>query len=94
MLRDYDVKPGEMEEWVREWSSKVLPLRLAFGFRVVGAWRLGDQRFVWILSHDGSREDFGRANERYYDSKERKALKPDPARHLSEVRHWMMESVL
>lgn len=94
MLRDYGVKPGEMEEWLREWAEKIYPLRLKMGFRVVGAWRVGDDRFVWILSYDGEAGEFEKANQRYYDSKERKEIAPDPARHLLEIRHWMMQDVL
>jgi hypothetical protein len=90
MLRDFIVKEGEMDEWVEEWRSKVVPLRLRFGFKVVGAWKLEDTRFVWILSYTGKKGDFGRMNERYYNSKERKAVRPDPARHLSKTEHWMM----
>ena len=94
MLRDYKVKAGEMEDWLKEWSEKIYPLRLKMGFKVLGAWKVGDDRFVWILSHDGKKGEFEKANERYYSSKERKAIRPDPARHLAEVRHWMMEDVL
>ncbi|MDG6898596.1 MAG: NIPSNAP family protein [Nitrososphaerota archaeon] len=94
MLRDYRVKPGEMEEWLREWATKVYPLRLKFGFKVVGAWKVEEDRFVWILGYDGKKGDFERANEKYYNSKERKAMKPDPARHLSEIKHWMMSDAM
>jgi len=93
MLRDYRVKPGEMGKWIEEWAGKIYPLRLKFGFKVVGAWRVGDDRFVWILRYDRKKGDFEKANDRYYNSKERKAIKPDPARHLAEIKHWMMEDV-
>ena len=93
MLRDYRIKPGKMDEWIEEWTSVVYPLRLKFGFKVLGAWRIGDERFVWVLCHDGDKKDFEEADVRYHDSKERKATRPDPARHLVETRHWMMEDV-
>lgn len=93
MLRDYKIRPGEMSEWLDEWAEKIYPLRLKFGFRVVGAWRMGDERFVWILRYDGKKGDFERANRRYYESHERKAIQPDPARHLADIKHWMMEGV-
>jgi NIPSNAP len=94
MLRDYRVRAGEMGQWLREWRTKVYPLRRRFGFEVVGAWTIGEDRFVWILAHEGKEGDFERANEEYYISKERKGMRPDPARHLAEVRHWMMADVL
>jgi hypothetical protein len=94
MLRDYRVKSGEMNEWIEEWRTKVYPLRLKMGFEVLGAWTLGEDRFVWVLGYKGKKGDFEKANKRYYDSKERKAMKPDPARHLSEIKHWMMVGAL
>jgi hypothetical protein len=94
MLRDYRVKPVEMDEWIEEWRAKIYPLRLKFGFDVVGAWRIGDDRFVWILSYKGKKGDFQKVNEEYYNSKDRRSMKPDPARHLSKVEHAMMTSVL
>ena len=46
MLRDYRVRRGEMGEWLEEWADKVYPLRLKFGFKVVGAWMVGEDWFV------------------------------------------------
>lgn len=94
MLRDYRVKPGEMDEWLEELKAKVYPLRLKFGFKVVGAWRIGDDRFVWILAYEGKEGDFQRVDEKYYDSKERKAIKPNPSRHVAKADHWMMSGLL
>jgi hypothetical protein len=42
---------------------------------------------VWILEHDG---DFTLADSRYYESPERKAVHPDPVRHLEKNEHWML----
>jgi NIPSNAP len=92
-LRDYLVKPGEMNEWVEEWREKVLPIRKKFGFKVAGAWQIGEERFVWILGYEG-KEGFKRADERYYSSPDRKELTPDPARHLTATDHHMMTDVL
>ncbi len=93
-LRDYHIKPGEIDAWAKEWKAQVYPLRLKFGFKVAGAWKVGDNRFVWILIHEGNKGDFQLKDEEYYGSKERKAIKPDPARHISKAEHWMMVSVL
>ena len=89
-LRDYRIKPGEMRDWVGEWSAHIRPLREKFGFQVVGAWVLAEQdRFLWILA----REDFEAADRRYYESAERRALDPDPARHLAVIEQHFMEPV-
>jgi NIPSNAP len=90
-LRDYQVKPGELDEWLAEWRQKVYPLRLAAGFEVVGAWVAREQnRFVWIIGH----RDFAAANDDYYASPERAAMDPDPARHLAQVEEIQVEPIL
>ncbi len=89
-LRRYTIKPGEMEAWLREWREKVKPLRARFGFEVVGSWTAEPDQFVWILRYDGplSWEEADRA---YYSAPERKALSPDPARHLAAVDTLVMD---
>ena len=82
-LRDYAIKPGELEAWVQEWHTSIAPLRRRFGFEVLGAWTVeGEDRFVWILEYRGS-GSWESADAAYYDSSERKAIKPDPARHIA-----------
>ncbi len=89
-LRDYRVTPGEMQEWISEWSAHIRPLREKFGFQVVGGWAIPAQdRFVWILAHD----DFEAADRAYYASEERRALAPNPARHLAATEQTFIEPV-
>lgn len=92
-LRDYEIKPGQMEQWIEEWRSQIVPLRRRFGFHVLGAWTVeGTNRFVWILSYDGSRT-WREADADYYASPERKAMSPDPARHFADTQATLMEEV-
>src|SRR4030088_2360566 len=93
-LRHYEVRPGEMEELVSEWHSKILPLRLKFGFSLVGAWRIGDERFVWILKWEHPNKTFEEAEKDYYNSDERKAIQPSPTRHLSHIETRIMTEAL
>ena len=75
-----------MEAWLEEWHEHVRRLRLAHGFSIAGPWVGEDgEFFVWILGHD---DDFEGADAAYYESDERRALDPDPARHVvaQEVR--------
>jgi hypothetical protein len=87
-LRMYRVRPGEMDEWIREWTEHVLPLRRAQGFSVLGPWvRRDEDLFVWLIGHS----DLEAANAAYYDSAERRSFDPDPARHLAETNAWIVE---
>ena len=92
-LREYTVKPGEMAEWIEEWRTRIVPLRVNAGFKVLGAWTVdGTDQFVWIISYDGPK-GWQEAESDYYASPERKALQPDPARHLAQTSARLMEPV-
>ena len=92
-LRVYRVHAGEMDEWLGEWRSVIVPLRRRLGFEVAGAWvQRAEDRFAWLLAYDGP-EGIEAANERYYDSPERAAVDPNPARHLAAQDAWVMEAV-
>jgi hypothetical protein len=91
-LREYTVRPGEMSEWIEEWRTHIVPLREKAGFQVLGAWTVdGTDQFVWIIGYDGPRS-WDQANADYYASPERKALDPDPARHLAHQEARLMSS--
>ena len=90
----YTVKPGELEAFVREWKAGVVPLRRKFGFAVDGAWSIPEtHEFIWIISYDGP-DGFEARDAAYYASPERKALTPDPARHLAHTNTRLMRPVL
>lgn len=93
-LRMYTIKPGEMSDWIAEWSAHIVPLRRRFGFEVVGAWTVdSEDRFVWILRYPGPKS-WAEADAEYYGSPERKAITPNPARHLASQEHWLMTPAL
>jgi hypothetical protein len=90
-VRIYRIKPGALDAFVQEWREHVAPLRLQFGFEILGAWASGEEHtFVWIIRHDG---DFASADRAYYLSPERAALDPDPARHIVEPRAFLVQPI-
>jgi hypothetical protein len=92
-IREYTVKPGQMKEWIDEWRSRIVPLRLEHGFQVLGAWTVdGTDQFVWIIGYEGPKS-WQEADAGYYESPERKAIDPDPARHLAQVTSRLMTAV-
>ncbi len=93
-LRIYTIKPGEMIAWIEEWNSHLVPLRKRFGFEVVGPWTIdGEDRFVWILGYKGPKS-WAEAEAAYYGSPERKAMSPDPARHIAAQEHHLMSPAI
>jgi hypothetical protein len=92
-LREYTVKPGEMDAWLEEWREKIVPLRRRFGFEILGAWNVdGTDQFVWIIGYAGPKS-WPEADAEYYQAPERKAIDPDPARHLAQTGSRLMSEV-
>jgi hypothetical protein len=92
-LREYTIKPGEIDRFVDAWRTGVRPLREKQGFVVEGAWTIhGEDRFVWIVSYAGP-AGWEEANRAYYESPERKALDPDPASFILTQRTAIIDQV-
>jgi len=92
-LRIYQIQEGKMDDWLAGWTHGVRPLRLKFGFHIDGAWLVpGTNTFVWILRYDGP-EGFEARDALYYDSEERKALRPDPAPLIVKAETYMMTAI-
>ena len=52
-LRDYSIKPGQLDEFAELWNKTVRPLRQKKGFIIESAWKIpSESRFVWIVSHE------------------------------------------
>jgi hypothetical protein len=78
-MRDFEIEPGRMAEFVDAWRQGVVPLRQRQGFRIPGAWTVpGEDRFIWLLEADGSRAEFEARDARYYESEDRAGVDPDP----------------
>lgn len=90
-LRVYRIAPGHLDDFVRDWTAGVPPLRRQFGFEVE-AWTADEDRFIWLVRWPGP-GSFADADARYYDSPERKALRPDPAQWLVETEKYDLTEV-
>jgi hypothetical protein len=54
-LREYRIRDGQMDAWIAGWTDGVVPLRLEFGFEILGAWvDRQDDRFVWLIGYSGA----------------------------------------
>lgn len=92
-LRDYTIKDGVFDEWLKAWREGVLPIRQQYGFQVQ-AWAVPeDSRFVWVLRYDGP-GTYDDADKAYRTSPERAALDPEPADFIAEMRVTRLTPVL
>lgn len=68
-LRQYRIKPGRRDEWVRFMEETIIPFQIAQGMVVVGSF-VGEQEddlYVWIRRFE-SEEDREALYERVYQS--------------------------
>ena len=92
-LRIYTINKGALDEFAKVWCQGVCPLRLRLGSKVDGAWTIKEtNQFVWILSYDGP-EDWQTKQEEYYNSPERKALRPDPLQLVARIEKYFITPV-
>lgn len=90
-LRTYTINRGQLETFAREWKEKIRPLREKLGFSVPGAWLARESnQFVWLLAHPDATE-WERLDKAYFDSPERKAMQPDPARNIARMEDVFLE---
>lgn len=92
-LRIYTINKGALHQFAQEWNDNIRPLREKLGFRILGAWTIqSTNQFVWILGYDGpvSWEDRDQA---YFNSKERLAMNPNPARNIARMEEYFIETV-
>jgi NIPSNAP len=70
-LRQYRVRPGQRENWVRYMEEVIVPFQTARGMRILGQW-VGEQEddlFVWIRQFE-SESERERLYQAVYDSDE------------------------
>jgi hypothetical protein len=84
-LRRYQVKPGEMDDFVKWWPTLV-PARKKHGFEVLFAFvDRSTNQFVWAVSHEGDSEEFDTAEKTYLASPERAAVFADVPSRIDET---------
>ena len=93
-LRIYTINRGALQDFAMEWQEKIKPLRVKFGFQVLGAWTIqASNQFVWLLQHDDAAA-WDTQDQAYYHSDERRAMQPDPARHIARVEQHFVDSAM
>ncbi|WP_165989596.1 NIPSNAP family protein [Streptomyces sp. YIM 98790] len=93
-LRIYTVKEGMLDEWARRWREEIVPLRLAMGFTIGGAWLDRERsQFIWLISYGGP-GSFAERNAQYWASSQREEMRLDPDDYLVRTEERVVEPVL
>ena len=68
-LRQYHVRPGKMDEWVKIMEEEIIPFQVSKGMVITGSFRgeTDDSKYVWLrrFESEGERERLYKA---VYDS--------------------------
>ncbi len=89
-LRRYEIKPGELGEFVVAWRDLV-PIRERHGFSLRFAYASADEsEFVWAVHHDG---DFEASEKEYYSDPERDVVGSRVSPHIAAMHVSMVTEV-
>jgi len=92
-IRIYTINKGGLQQFAKEWSEKIRPLREKIGFRIPGAWTVAStNQFIWLMEYDDP-DSWEARDKAYFDSAERRALDPDPGRLIARMEQNFMERV-
>lgn len=85
-LRRYQIRPGELGDFMAWWQSHLWPARELFGFDLEFAYVIEEEdAFVWAVSYPGGPEEFVAADAAWVESEGRaQALATAPERVLTK----------
>ena len=90
-IRIYTINRGALQTFAEEWRKMLKPLRERLGFKVPAAWTVEEtNQFIWLMQLDDA-ADWDRLDQAYFDSDERKAMEPNPARNIARMEHYFIE---
>lgn len=68
-LRIYTVNKGMMDEWVKLFNEKLIPLLIEADIKVESSWVNEEKsQFIWIRSYGNSLDDIEKKEEKFYGS--------------------------
>ncbi len=68
-LRIYTVNKGMMQDWLKLFNEKLIPLIIEAGITVESSWVNEEKsQFIWIRSYGDSIDDIDRKEEIFYGS--------------------------
>ena len=83
-VRIYKIRPGQMENWLRFFHEKVVPLQNKFGISPHVGWvNAKDSEFIWVRDFSGG-EPIEEQEKRYVASEERRTVMGDESKQYIE----------
>ena len=73
-VRIYTINKGMMEEWIKLFNEKLVPIHAKVGINIVGAWvNRSQNEFIWIRTFEDEQEAEEK-NRAYLQHPDRRAL--------------------
>lgn len=84
-LRQYDIQPGKMLDWIEVFETHIRPLHQRLGMVIHGTWQaLDTNTFIWIRGFE-TEAAIDVLEGAYFDSPERKALGDLPQQLIEKM---------
>ena len=92
-LRIYTMKPGRLDDWVDLFRRGTSKLRREQGFDLQAWTSEATNQFVWLVTRDGTDEEFEAADAAYYQLPEHKPLHEEALLYLEKGESWFLDPV-
>jgi hypothetical protein len=92
-LRIYTMKPGRLGDWVDLFRRGTSKLRTEQGFELQAWTAPASNQFVWLVSREGTNEEFEAADAAYYRLPEHKPLHEEALLYLEKGESWFLDPV-
>ena len=93
-LRQYDIHPGLMSQWLEVFYQHIKPLHDRLGIPIIGAWQSSEQgSFIWIRAFDNA-SVIARTEAAYFAAPERQALGDLPQKLIASMTITVMTDSL
>ena len=92
-MRTYTINRGALHDFAQEWAQTIKPLREKIGFDIPAAWTVAETNQFICLMHHSSPETWDSLDQAFHQHPERRAMKPNPARHIARMENQFIETV-
>ncbi len=92
-LRIYTMKPGKLDDWVDLFKRGTSRLRIDNGFELEAWTAPATNQFVWLVSREGTSEEFEAADKAYYELPAHKPLHEEALLYLEKGESFFLEPV-
>ena len=90
-LRIYTINRGALDVFAEEWRRTIKPLREELGFDIPEAWTVPEtNQFIWLMRYDGP-ASWESLDKVYFEHPDRRAMDPDPARHIARMQNFFVD---